>query len=70
MTPDQHTRRHVLKILMRTAAIAALALAPMAVPSSASNTPNVVRAEIDRPSGYVHGATVAPGDGTASCTVP
>ncbi|MFD5952030.1 peptidase inhibitor family I36 protein [Streptomyces collinus] len=53
MTPDQQTRRHALKILMRTAAIAALSLAPMTVPASASSTPNVMRAEIDCPSGYV-----------------
>jgi hypothetical protein len=43
----------VIKNLMRTAAIAALALAPMAVPSSASSTPSAVKAAIDCPSGYV-----------------
>jgi hypothetical protein len=43
----------VIKNLMRAAAIAALALAPMAVPASASSTPGAVKAAIDCPSGYV-----------------
>ncbi|MGW0477529.1 hypothetical protein [Streptomyces coeruleorubidus] len=43
----------MIKILMRAAAIAALALAPMAVPASASSAPGAVKAEIDFPSGYV-----------------
>jgi hypothetical protein len=38
---------------MRAAAIAALALAPMAVPASASSTPSAVKAAIDCPSGCV-----------------
>jgi hypothetical protein len=38
---------------MRAASIAALALAPMAVPASASSTPSAVEAEIDCRSGYV-----------------
>jgi hypothetical protein len=43
----------VIKNLMRAAAIAAPALAPMAVPASASQHPGAVKAAIDCPSGYV-----------------
>ncbi|WP_039931679.1 peptidase inhibitor family I36 protein [Streptomyces viridochromogenes] len=53
MIPHQHARCRVIKNLMRAAAIATLALAPMAVPASASSTPSAVRAAIDCPYGYV-----------------
>jgi hypothetical protein len=43
----------MIKNVMRAAAIAALALAPVAVPASASSTPGAVQAAIDCPSGYV-----------------
>jgi hypothetical protein len=42
----------MMKNLMRAAAVAALALAPLAVPASASSEPRVA-AGIDCPSGYV-----------------
>ncbi|MGA5364223.1 peptidase inhibitor family I36 protein [Streptomyces purpurascens] len=43
----------MIKNLMRAAALAALVLAPMAVPASASSSPGAVKAAIDCPSGYV-----------------
>ncbi|MEW2397936.1 peptidase inhibitor family I36 protein [Streptomyces sp. NPDC046862] len=43
----------MIKNVMRAAAIAALALCPMAVPASASSTPSRMQAAIDCPSGYV-----------------
>ncbi|MFC7014538.1 hypothetical protein ACFQMH_23055 [Streptomyces viridiviolaceus] len=39
--------------MMRTPAVAALVLCPMAVQPSASSEPSAVRAGIDCPSGYV-----------------
>ncbi|MGV4891425.1 peptidase inhibitor family I36 protein [Streptomyces viridosporus] len=53
MTSREHARRHMLKNLMRATAIAALALASVAVPASASSSPSAVKAVIDCPSGYV-----------------
>jgi hypothetical protein len=43
----------VMKNVMRAAAIAALALCPLAAPASASSETSTARAAIDCPSGYV-----------------
>jgi hypothetical protein len=51
--PGDQYLQCLIKNLMRATAIAALALAPMVVPASASSSPGAVKAAIDCPSGYV-----------------
>jgi hypothetical protein len=46
----------VMKNLMRAASVAALALAPLTAPASASSRPHAAAAGIDCPSGYVTSA--------------